>query len=276
MKIQIAEPSAPFRPFIKYYKYIESDVTGIFKTVPVPYIELYFNFTHVNLYSPGYFDVDNPRIHLAGLLGYEQNSFSHMYGTDRNGGFAIVFQPLGFYNLFNIKSSDSCRYIIDGESIFKKDIYHLWEKLQAYCNINDMKSLFESYLSNYVKQSSFRLDLINNIISYMDNSNGMIRVSQICDKYNVPKRSLDRHFKDEIGISPKELLNIIRINKAIRLIIDNPDCDLTGISYLSGYYDQSHFIKEIKRITGISPGHLQRRKEINEATHHNVLFIKTV
>jgi AraC-like DNA-binding protein len=275
MKIQITEPSAPFKPFIRYYKYIESDVTGIFKVVPASYVELYFNFTHVNLFSPGCYDVDNPRIHLAGLQEFEQNSFTHMYGTDRNGGFSVIFQPQGFYHLFNIKSSDFYKYCINGESIFEKDIYHLWEQLQTFCNINDMKKLVESCFSNYTKQSSFRPDLINNIVRYMDNNNGMIRVSQICNLYNVTPRSLDRHFRDEIGISPKELLNIFRINKAIRLIFDNPDCDLTSISYLSGYYDQSHFIKEIEKITGISPGNLQRRKEIKDATHHNLVFIKT-
>jgi AraC-like DNA-binding protein len=93
--------------------------------------------------------------------------------------------------------------------------------------------------------------------------------------YNVTPRSLDRHFRDEIGISPKELLNIFRINKAIRLIFDNPDCDLTGISYLSGYYDQSHFIKDIKKILGISPGQLQGTKTIKDSTLDNRLFLKT-
>jgi hypothetical protein len=71
MKIQLAEPSAPFRPFIRYYKYIESDVTGIFKVVPASNIELYFNLTHVNLLSTGYYGLNNPQIHLAG--SYPQN-----------------------------------------------------------------------------------------------------------------------------------------------------------------------------------------------------------
>lgn len=273
-KIEIAEPSAPFKPFIRYYKYIESDVTGILKVVPITFVELYFNFTHINLFSPGYYDLDNPRIHLAGLHQYEQNTFTHMYGTDRNGGFVIVFQPQGFYNLFNIKSSDFCKFAINGESILKKDIYNLWEALQTFYNVEDMKKLVEDYLSDYTKQASCRPNLINNIINYMDNSNGIIRVSQICNLFNVTPRSLDRHFKDEIGISPKELLNIFRINKAIKLITDNPDCDLTGISYLSGYYDQSHFIKEIKKIIGISPGHIQGSETNKVSTHHNILFIK--
>jgi len=274
MKIQLSEPSEPFKPFIRYYKYIESEVTGIYKAVPNTFVELYFNFTHINLFSPCYYDLDNPRILVTGLHQYEQNIFSNMYGTDRNGGFVIVFQPQGFYNLFNIKSSDFCKFAINSDSILKKDIYNLWEKLQTFSDVEDMKRLAENYLSDYAKKASGRFDIINNIINYMDNSNGMIRVSQICDLFNVTPRSLNRYFKDEIGISPKELLNIFRITKAIKLIIHNPDCDMTGISYLNGYYDQSHFIKEIIRITGRSPGHIRGSELKNIVTFHNLVFIK--
>jgi AraC-like DNA-binding protein len=275
IKIQIAEPSVLFKPFIRYYKYIESDVTGILKIVPITYIELYFNFTHVNVFSPRYYDLDNPRIHLVGLQQYDQNGFAYMYGTGIGGGFAIVFQPQGFFHLFNVKTSNFCKYCINGESILKSDIDHLWEKLQEFYNVNDMKKLFESYFSNYAKQACSAPDLINNIISYMDKSNGMIRISQICDMYNTTPRSLERRFKDDIGLSPKELLHIFRINKAMRMINEKPNCDLTEISYLSGYYDQSHFIKDIKKITGISPGQLQGRESIKDEIFDNRFFIKT-
>ena len=273
--IQIAKPSALFEPFIRYYKYIETDIIGIFKIVPIPYVELYFNFTHINIFSSGYYNLENPNIHLAGQQKYDQNSFSHMFGTNRGGGFCIVFQPQGFYQLFGIKSSDFCKYAINGESVLKKDIDQLLELFQPLYNVCDMKALVESYFSKYAVQDCCKPDLINKIISYMDRIDGMIRVSQICNIYNITPRSLERHFMNDIGISPTELLHIFRINKAIRLINEKPEYDLTGISYLSGYYDQAHFIKDIKKITGISPGKFQKKERTEVATHDNRLFIKT-
>ena len=53
-KIEIAEPSKLFKPFVYYYKYVETDLTGMYKIVPIPFVELYFNFTNLNLISPGY------------------------------------------------------------------------------------------------------------------------------------------------------------------------------------------------------------------------------
>lgn len=273
-KIQIGEPSAPFRPFIKYYKYIESGLTGIFKAIPNAYVELYFHFTHIDIFSPGRYSLYNPKIQVSGLHQYEQPIYSRMHGTGRNGGFAIVFQPQGFFNLFNIKSSDLFKFTVDGEIVFGREIYSLWEELQAFNDIKDMIQLAETYLLVYAKKAPSRLNCINNIISYMDNSHGFTRVSQICKLFNITQRSLNRNFRDEIGISPKELLNIIRINYAIELISKNPDINLTWISYLSGYYDQSHFIKEIRKVTGLPPSVLKRGRSGEASTQHNLLFVK--
>lgn len=273
-KIQIGEPSAPFRPYIKYYKYIESNMVGIFKVLPNTYVELYFNFTHINIYSPGTYNLDHSMVQVGGLHKYEQDIFTHIYGTDRNGGFVIVFQPQGFYNLFNIKSSDLCKFSIDGLSVFKRDIYDLWEELQTFPDIEGMISLVENYLLDYVKRASCRYDVINNIINYMDISKGMISVSQIYDIFRVTPRSLNRHFKNELGISPKELLNIFRITNAVKLINNDPNCSLTSVAYLCGYYDQSHFIKEIRRVLGLAPGKLKMGEGEEVSTQHNLLFLK--
>lgn len=273
-KIEIAEPSELFKPFIHYYKYVETEMTGIFKIVPITCVELYFNFTQIKLISPKYYNLDFPRIHLAGVHLYDQIAYSNILGTERKGGFCIVFRPRGFYNLFRIKSSDFSKFCIIGDSVFKKDIDFLWEKLNTCININSMKELFEDFFSGFAREYSTRADLIDHIVSRMDKTNGMIRVSQLCKLFNVTPRSLERHFMEEIGLSAKELLQIFRINKAIRILAEEPNANLAGLSYLSGYYDQSHFIKDIRKITGISPGQLQGT-ETSKKVLHNRLFIKT-
>lgn len=271
-KIEIAEPSELFKPFIQYYKNIESDLTGIYKAVPIPYVELYFNFTQLNLFSPEYYDLRFPRIHLAGLQSYDQTAYSTMFGTERKGGFCIVFRPRGFYNLFGIKSSDCSKYCITGDSVFKSDIRNLWEHLNLCGGISSMKELFENYFSGLAKRNPTRVDLLDLIVGRMDKTNGMMRVSQLCDIFNITPRSLERHFMEEIGIPAKELLQIFRINKAIRMLAEEPNANLAGLSYLSGYFDQSHFIRDIKKITGFSPGQLQVTAA-GKKTIHNRLFI---
>ena len=241
--------------------------------IMVPDVELYFNFTGLNLFSPAQYDLRLPKIHLAGLHHYDQNAYSNMSGSERNGGFCIVFRPCGFFNLFRIKSSEFSNDCITGDYVFKGDIIYLWEKLSLCRDIKSMRDAFESFFSGQAKGYHPDSCLIDQIVRRMDKEGGMIRVSELCDIYNITPRSLERHFLDETGITAREFLQIFRINRAIRMLAEILDANLAALSYLSGYFDQSHFIRDIRKITGISPGELQA-SETGRKTVHNRLFIK--
>ena len=57
----------------------------------------------------------------------------------------------------------------------------------------------------------------------------------------------------ENSISPKQLGKVIRLQSALKIMLNEKKEGLTDIAYNSKYYDQSHFIKDFKEFTGISP-----------------------
>lgn len=58
-------------------------------------------------------------------------------------------------------------------------------------------------------------------------------------------------FKSQIGLTPHRFAVQNRIRKAKRLIRSN--CALTEAALAAGFFDQSHFIKEFKKFTGLTP-----------------------
>lgn len=66
-------------------------------------------------------------------------------------------------------------------------------------------------------------------------------------------RQLRRLFEFYIGTSPKTFCNVVRFQRVLNAIprqqtTRNPDLFLAA-----GYFDQAHFIKEFKRLYGITP-----------------------
>ena len=57
----------------------------------------------------------------------------------------------------------------------------------------------------------------------------------------------------QIGISPKQLGKVIRLQTALQLLLNRESESLTAIAYESEYYDQAHFIKDFKEFTGVTP-----------------------
>ena len=57
----------------------------------------------------------------------------------------------------------------------------------------------------------------------------------------------------QIGISPKQLGKVVRLQTALKLLLNQKTGTFTEIAYESEYYDQNHFIKDFKEFTGIRP-----------------------
>ncbi|MGL5274682.1 DUF6597 domain-containing transcriptional factor [Myroides sp.] len=70
---------------------------------------------------------------------------------------------------------------------------------------------------------------------------------------NISERSLERIFKEHIGMSPKFFSRIMRFQSSLNLYRNNAFENLTDLTYQSNYFDQSHLIREFKEFTGVSP-----------------------
>ena len=57
----------------------------------------------------------------------------------------------------------------------------------------------------------------------------------------------------QIGISPKQLGKVIRLQTALKMLLNHKTETLTQIAYENEYYDQAHFIKDFKEFTGTNP-----------------------
>lgn len=77
-------------------------------------------------------------------------------------------------------------------------------------------------------------------------------LSDIQTSCGFSERQLQRLFQNYVGISAKKFADINRIDNAISYIKNKKD--LIDVAYLSGFYDQAHFINSFKTHTGLTPG----------------------
>ena len=70
-------------------------------------------------------------------------------------------------------------------------------------------------------------------------------------------KTLSRLFSEVIGISPKEYIQIKRINQSLALFASTKDIKSQDLADQLGYYDSAHFINEFKKYTGKTPKSLK-------------------
>ncbi len=65
--------------------------------------------------------------------------------------------------------------------------------------------------------------------------------------------TIERHFKKETGLTPKKYMMMKRFRSCLHEILENDHRNWMEYVVKYQYHDQSHFIKEMKRFTGLSP-----------------------
>ena len=66
------------------------------------------------------------------------------------------------------------------------------------------------------------------------------------------KKQFERVFRENVGMNPKEYCIIARFQKALAML-QSGTREYADVAYGSGYADQSHFIRDFRRICGFTP-----------------------
>jgi AraC-like DNA-binding protein len=97
-------------------------------------------------------------------------------------------------------------------------------------------------------------ELVNAIVEYVEGDSGVQRVGQVCEKFAIGERSLQRLTARRIGLTPKWLIQRRRLQEAAERLTDPDRPDLARVAADLGYADQAHFGRDFRTVTGLTPG----------------------
>jgi AraC-like DNA-binding protein len=96
--------------------------------------------------------------------------------------------------------------------------------------------------------------LVNAIVEYVEGDPRVQRVSQVCEKFDISERSLQRLTARRIGLTPKWLVQRRRLHEAAGRLSSAEPPDLARVAVDLGYADQAHFTRDFRTVTGLTPG----------------------
>jgi len=84
-------------------------------------------------------------------------------------------------------------------------------------------------------------------------SGGTATVEEAARQAGVSVRQVDRLFARELGLAPKTVARVLRFQTALRMLMRDPGVSLADVAMSAGYFDQPHFIREFRRLSGGVP-----------------------
>jgi len=93
---------------------------------------------------------------------------------------------------------------------------------------------------------------VNQVVAFVEQHPDVLRVAQVCERFDLSERALQRLVRRRVGLSPKWLIQRRRLHEASALLRDRPG-SLAEVAAELGYADQSHFIRDFTGSVGAPP-----------------------
>ncbi len=161
----------------------------------------------------------------------------------------IVFKPTGI-NFFCDQSFEEIVPGIFNSFPFWNDKLDELEKLLYMRDISAITRKLENILLSFYRP--FENKILSETLSLLHEDYACHNVKEIERTLRVNRKTLARQFKKQIGVSVTDYRRILRFRDAIKLH-SATDETLTKLAYETCFSDQSHFIKDMQKLTGDNP-----------------------
>ena len=118
---------------------------------------------------------------------------------------------------------------------------------------------FDQLLSEQLRQRPPERSSVDQALRTIVDRRGPVRVEELARSTGIGRRQLERLFLEQVGVSPKTYLKIVRARRVLDALFRRPTSSLSALAAELGYADQSHMSRELRELLGAPPGRLRAK-----------------
>lgn len=188
--------------------------------------------------------------------------FLHGAGTEpsvmrfRKGAYTtiqIILKPHALCALFGLNAGVVAHQSVELNEFLIDDLIG---RLHDAVNGQERIALLSAFLIAKWEQGRPRDVLVEESLRLIHKDIYSVTVKSLLAALDISERQFERRFSQVVGLTPWSYIRTRRFNEAVRLIESGEYTRLTDIAYALNYHDQSHFIREVKKFSGVLPKNL--------------------
>lgn len=195
-----------------------------------------------------------PSAFLSGIM--------HTHAQIRHSGDVVAgirFRPGGAFML-PAPATDFANMNVPVEDILP-DLAPMLDFLrEAPPDSEELMTMLEAHLLDRLKIREPESCLTLEAATRLSRNGAAISIHTLADDMGVNQKTLERSFQRIVGMKPKKFARVNRLVHSTRLL-SSGKLPLAEAALIAGYTDQSHFTREFKQLTGLTPGQFRRRPD---------------
>lgn len=165
----------------------------------------------------------------------------------------IRFKPAGAHLLFSLPLNEIKNETISLAHAMFKTPAEFYDKLIEAQTFHLKIAIIENWLCHSLRMNKNISNIVLESMRLIKNHKGLLPIKSVASQLDYNPRRIERQFNSQVGMTLKEYSHILRIEQARVYIKNNNNDSYAAIAHDLGYYDQSHFVNQFKKVEGVTP-----------------------
>jgi AraC-like DNA-binding protein len=171
----------------------------------------------------------------------------------------IDLTPPGAYQVFGIPMHQIAGRLVDLADVLGRDGRRLGDAVREAVTWRERFDAIDRFLLGRVDAAPSVTDDVAFAWRELLASGGAVPIRRISAEVGWSHKHLITRFRQQIGLTPKRAARVIRFERVLRGIADDPRPDWGRLVAECGYSDQAHLIRDFGEFAGTTPGAAVRR-----------------
>jgi AraC-like DNA-binding protein len=186
------------------------------------------------------------------VVGPQSRHCFRLYMSGRIHVFNILFQPAAFYRLIGIDMASLVNQDPDAKDILGVHASLLRDAVLSAADFPTRVAAAEQGIGKMLEGCP-PVDGIDRASRLLVATRGRARIDALAGRAGLGPRQFQRQFTRQVGLSPKLYARTVRFEAALTARRRAPARSWTDIVHEAGYFDQAHFVRECRALTGAPP-----------------------
>lgn len=184
-------------------------------------------------------------------------------------GIEATFTPAGAYEVLGCAMHEITNAVFPAPAVLGRGADTLDQRLAESLSWEECFGLLDDFFIDRAERARQEGSLeVRSAWSWLELTRPRAAGGKLADELGWSQRRLELAFREQIGLTPGAIVRMARFRRAVGLLVRG-ELALAELADHCGYYDQSHFNREFRAVTGTSP---QRylSNEIGPASGNNI------
>ncbi len=253
MPVGFYVPRYPLNQFIECLWYVDEHVPyNREKILPTGTVELMINFGSphrlIDKTDPTRFSLMRSSW-IAGL----QTAYLINEPVAETCMMGVRFKPGGAFPFLDITQAELRDTVLTMDLLWGRYILEVRDRLRELPTMAARFRLLEQILMQRLRDDLYGLDAVQYAVQQITQIQDTLSIKDLSAALGMSQKHLNQQFQKMVGVSPKILARITRLQRALYSIDPAGNVNWVEIANRCHYYDQAHFNHDFMAFTGLQP-----------------------